>query len=135
MKNSNIILLSFATIVFIILASLSNVAGYQIFQSTNLNDINKVTIGNNTITVDDEPGDADFTSIKEALNYSSPGDTIEVYSGTYFEQGIHIVKDNITLVGIAHELGGGGDSGKPFINGDGTAIVIHVQENHIIVSN
>ena len=30
------------------------------------------------ITVDDEPGDTDFTSIKEALNYSSPGDTIEV---------------------------------------------------------
>ena len=42
----------------------------------------------NIITVDDEPGDADFTSIKEAVNSSSPGDTIEVYSGTYLEQGI-----------------------------------------------
>ena len=79
----------------------------------------KLTNGKNIITVDDEPGDADFTSIKEAVNYSSPGDTIEVYSGTYLEQGIHIVNDNITLLGIAHELGEGDDSGKPFINAEG----------------
>lgn len=93
-------------------------------------------IGDKTIiTVDDEPGDADFTSIKEAVEYSSPGDTIEVYSGTYFEQGIRIVKDNITLLGVSHELGDGDDSGRPFIKGNGTAIVIHIQENHVVVSN
>jgi parallel beta-helix repeat protein len=89
----------------------------------------------NIITVDDEPGDADFTSIKEAVNASSPGDTIEVYSGTYFEQGIHIVTDNITLLGISHELGEGDDSGMPCIKGDGTALVIHVEANHVRVSN
>ncbi len=95
----------------------------------------KLTNGNNIITVDDEPGDADFTSIKEAVNYSSPGDSIEVYSGTYPEQEIRIVNDNITLLGIAHELGEGNDSGKPFINGNGTESVIQVEACHVIVSN
>jgi len=90
---------------------------------------------NKIIIVDDEPGDADFTSIKEAVNYSSPGDTIEVYSGTYPEQGIHIVKDNITLLGIDHELGEGDDAGKPFIKGNGSESVIHVEASHVIVSN
>ena len=73
----------------------------------------------NVITVDDE-GDGDYTSIKEAVINSNPGDTIEVYSGTYLEQGIHIVNDNIALLGISHELGEGDDTGKPFIKGDGT---------------
>ncbi len=94
-----------------------------------------LTNGKNIITVDDEPGDADFTSIKEAVNYSSPGDTIEVYSGTYPEQEIRIVNDNITLLGISHELGEGDDSGKPFINGNGTESVIQVEACHVIVSN
>ena len=75
-----------------------------------------LTNGKNIITVDDEPGDADFTSIKEAVNYSSSGDTIEVYSGIYREEGIRIEKDNITLLGISHELGEGDDSGKPILN-------------------
>ena len=91
--------------------------------------------GNKIITVDDEPGDADFTSINEALNFSNPGDIIEVYSGTYFEQGIHIVKYNITLRGIAYELGEGDDTGKPFIIGNGSESVIYVEASHVIVSN
>jgi len=62
----------------------------------------ELTHNRNIITVDDEPGDADFTSIKEAVNYSSPGDTIEVYSGIYHEQEICIVNDNIKLLGISH---------------------------------
>ena len=89
----------------------------------------------NIITVDDEPGDADFTSIKEAVNYSSPGDTIQVYSATYHEQGIHIVNGNTTLLAIAHELGEADDTGKSFIKGAGTALVIHIEANHSIVSN
>ena len=71
------------------------------------------------ITVDDE-GDGDYLSIKEALNNANPGDTIEVYSGTYNEHTIIIDKDNITLEGIPHELGSGDDIGKPFIDGPGT---------------
>jgi len=93
------------------------------------------TYDKNIITVDDEPGDADFTSIKEAVNSSSPGDTIEVYSGTYLEYKIQITKENITLQGISHELGEGNDSGKPFIKGNGTGEVIRVEASHVIVSN
>ena len=88
----------------------------------------------NIITVDDEPGDADFTSIKEALNYSSPGDTIEVYSGIYREEEIRITKENVSLLGISFELGGGNDSEKPFIKPDGTERVIIVEASHVIVS-
>jgi len=140
MKNIKIIGISIVSVVVIILASLSNVAGYQTVQSTNQNKINVDIVNNkangkNIITVDDEPGDADFTSIKEAVNYSSSGDTIEVYSGIYHEQGIHILKDNITLLGISHELGEGDDSGRPFIKGNGTESVIQVEACHVIVSN
>ena len=87
------------------------------------------------ITVDDEPGDADFTSIREAVNYSSPGDTIEAYSGIYREDGIQLTKENVNLLGIDHELGEGNDSGKPFIKPDGNATVIVVEANHVMVSN
>jgi hypothetical protein len=96
--------------------------------------ISEQTHGKNIITVDDEPGDADYTSIKDALNHSSPGDTIEVYSGTYHEQGIRIEKNNITLQGIAHELGAGNDSGKPFIKGDGTVTIIKIIASYVTVS-
>jgi hypothetical protein len=88
------------------------------------------------ITVDDEPGDADFTSIKEAVNASSPGDTIEVYSGTYPEQDIHIENENITLLGIAHELGGGNDTGRPFIKGNvSLGNVLWIEASHVLISN
>jgi len=88
------------------------------------------------ITVDDEPGDADYTSIKEALNASSPGDTIEVYSGTYPEQMIYIKNDNITLLGIAHELGDGNDTGRPFIKGNvSLGDVLRVEASQVIISN
>jgi len=88
----------------------------------------------NIITVDDEPGDADYTSIKEAVNHSSPGDIIEVYSGTYTEHGINITTKGISLIGIAHELGNGNDTGKPFINGKGIEDVINVYTQNITIS-
>ena len=91
--------------------------------------------GNGDIIIVDNEGDGDFTSIKEAVNYSSPGDTIEVYSGIYREEGIRIEKDNITLIGIEHELGEGDDTGKPFIKPDGNATVIVVNASHVIISN
>jgi len=76
------------------------------------------------ITVDDE-GDGDYTSIKQALNNANPGDTIEVYSGMYYERGIIVEKEGITFQGIPYELGGGNDSGKPFVNGEGMNDVFH----------
>ncbi len=93
----------------------------------------QISIGD-VITVDDE-GDGDYTSIKEAVNNSNPGDTIEVYSGTYPEDGIRIVKENISLLGISYELGEGNDTGKPFIEGNGTEIIIRVEASYVIVSN
>jgi len=92
--------------------------------------------GKRIITVDDEPGDGDYTSIKEAVNSSNPGDTIEVYSGTYPEDGILLAKDNVSLLGISHELGEGNDSGRPFIKGNGRDSVIRIEAtNQIFVSN
>ncbi|WP_340820580.1 PKD domain-containing protein [Methanolobus sp. WCC4] len=38
-----------------------------------------------TITVDDDIGSAEYTSIQAAINASSPGDTILVYPGNYIE--------------------------------------------------
>ena len=88
----------------------------------------------NIITVDDEPGDADFTSIKEAVDSSIPGDTIEVYSGTYLEYKIQITKENIALQGISHELGEGNDSGKPFIKGNEKDSAIWVTADKTTIS-
>ncbi len=45
------------------------------------------------IYVDDD-GDADYTSIQDAIDAASDGDTIYVYSGTYYEN----VKINISIV-------------------------------------
>lgn len=91
-------------------------------------------VSRNIITVDDEPGDADYTSIKEALNHSSPGDIIEVYSGTYKEHGLNITNKGISLIGISHELGNGNDTGKPFINGQGLADVIDIKASNITIT-
>lgn len=71
--------------------------------------------GKNIITVDDESGDADYTSIKEALQHAQPDDTIQVYSGTYHEQDIMIWQRGLTLQGVPHELGSGNDTGKPVV--------------------
>lgn len=96
--------------------------------------ISEQTIGKNIITVDDEPGDADYTSIKEALNHSNPGDIIEVYSGTYYERLINISIEAITLRGIAYELGNGTDTGRPFINGEGLFVIISVFAQNVTIS-
>jgi parallel beta-helix repeat protein len=86
-----------------------------------------------TITVDDEPGDADYTTIKEAVNHSNPGDTIEVYSGTYYEHETFIEKDDITLKGIPYELGNGSDIGKPFLVGVDSTI-LYLNGNNTTIS-
>jgi len=67
----------------------------------------------NVIIVDNE-GDGDYTSIKEALNNTNPGDTIEIYSGIYYEYDI-LITIPVTIIGIPQELGEGNDTGKPII--------------------
>jgi nitrous oxidase accessory protein len=96
--------------------------------------INQNSFSKHIITVDNEPGDADFTSIKEALNNSNPDDTIEVYSGTYYEHGINITEEGISLIGMPYELGNGNDTGKPFINGQGIEDVIFVDTQNVTIS-
>lgn len=87
----------------------------------------------NIIIVDNE-GDGDYTTIKEALNNANPGDTIEVYSGTYYEHNITIEMEDITLKGMPYELGSGNDTGKPFIDGEGKEEVISVMAEGITVT-
>ncbi len=84
-----------------------------------------------TVIIVDDEGDGDYTSIKEALSFANPGDTIEVYSGTYYEYDIWINVDGISLQGIPFELGDGSDVGKPFINGDGIDIILIFNASNI----
>jgi parallel beta-helix repeat protein len=91
-------------------------------------------VSGDIIIVDDE-GDGDYTSIKDALNHADPGDTIEVYSGTYYEYDINIEIEDITLKGIPYELENGSDIGKPFINGGGKNYVLYFRANNITLYN
>jgi nitrous oxidase accessory protein len=91
--------------------------------------------GRRIITVGDEPGDGNYTSIRDALNNASPGDIIEVYSGTYHEQNLVISQNETTLIGISHEPDQGNATGQPFILGDGSATVLTVKASHVIISN
>ncbi len=95
---------------------------------------NQHQLSKHIITVDDELGDADYTSIKEALNHSSPGDTIEVFSGTFNEHGINITENGISLIGMPYDLGNGSDTGKPFINGQGLDYVIEITASNVTVT-
>jgi parallel beta-helix repeat protein len=90
---------------------------------------------NRTIIRVDDEGDGDYTSIKEAVNNANPGDTIEVYSGTYYEHDILIEKDDITLKGISYELGNGSDTGKPFIDGQGIHETIVIKARNIVIDS
>ncbi len=73
-----------------------------------------------TKIVDDE-GDGNYRSIQAAIDASSFGDKIEVYSGTY-DENIEINK-MITIEGKDVELGSGKDTGKPIIRSSGNKIV------------
>lgn len=75
--------------------------------------INK-TESNQTWIVDNE-GDGDFRSIQKAVNNANSGDTIEVYSGIYYED-ITIDK-KLVLKGMSSEFDAGDDSGAPILNG------------------
>ncbi len=86
------------------------------------------------ITVGDEPGDGNYTSIKEALNHSSPGDIIEVYSGTYKEHGISITVEGISLIGLPYDPDNPNQTGKPLILGQGLSDIITIYGPNVTVS-
>ena len=67
----------------------------------------------NLIVVDDE-GDGDYTIIQAAIDNANPGDRIEVYSGTYYEN--LLIDKKLSLVGMPYELGSGADTGAPILD-------------------
>lgn len=83
-------------------------------------------------TVDDE-GDGDFTTIMSALHQAEPGDTIQVYSGTY-EENLIIEQPQLTIEGIPYELGSGADEDHPIVFGDSTDDVIRIETREIYLS-
>ena len=81
-----------------------------------------------TIIIDDD-GDGDYTNIQDAIDNANPGDTIEVYSGTYIEN--VVIDKQLTIMGIDEELGSGNDIGKPIIDGDGKGDVVSLTSSYV----
>ncbi len=78
-----------------------------------------------TWTVDDDKP-ADFSSIQEALDAASSGDTLYVYNGTYYEH-LYITKDNLTIVGE--------NANGTIIDGGGDPVaVVDVYSNNVKIS-
>ena len=76
-----------------------------------------------TWTVDDD-GPADFSSIQEAINTASSGDTLYVKNGTYYEN-VEVNK-TLSLIGESKE--------NTIVDGGGNAAVIYVEEDHVLVT-
>jgi len=71
----------------------------------------------------DDDGGADFTRIQDAIYAASPGDTIYVYPGLYFENLI-VRKGNLTIVGESKS--------NTIIDGQGN-VVISIYKNRVSV--
>jgi parallel beta-helix repeat protein len=119
-------------VLFALSCFLPSVAGFSSESEESFSLSSGCQVLGDIIIVDDE-GDGDYTSIKEALNHADPGDTIEVYSGIYYEHDILINKEEIVLKGIPYELGSGNDIGKPFIYGQGLDDVINIKAKNISI--
>ncbi len=81
------------------------------------------TVSAITITVDDD-GPADYSSIQDAINSASDGDTVYVYNGTYNEN--VVVNRTINLTGE--------DKNSTIIFGDGSDDVVHVTSDWVNIT-
>ncbi|MFQ5621593.1 MAG: nitrous oxide reductase family maturation protein NosD [Candidatus Nanoarchaeia archaeon] len=79
-----------------------------------------------TTWIVDDDGPADFSTIQEAINAASSGDTIYVHNGTYYEHVI-INKSNLTLIGE--------EQSSTIIDGEGTGIVVRIQSDYVTLSH
>ncbi len=76
----------------------------------------------------DDDGGADFTKIQEAIDAALPTDTIFVWNGTYYTNGVSVSKNWITLQGE--------DANTTIIHGKWSAgKVVHVTGDHVSVSD
>lgn len=86
----------------------------------------------NIFIVDDE-GDGDYTTISSAIQNSSSGDIIKVYSGQYCEK-IELLH-SVTLEGISSEYESGDDFGKPIIYiAENVGSLVYVEADSCIIS-
>ena len=88
-------------------------------------------LGGNTIYVDDVPGEGpdnpaeNFTSIQDAIDAASDGDTVFVYNGTYYE---NVEVDKAVFL-VGEERTG------VIVNGSGSGDVMHVVADDVSVTN
>ncbi len=84
----------------------------------------KISARSDTDLIVDDDGVADFDSVQEAINSASPGDTILVRAGIYYEN--VVVDKRVSLVGE--------ERGSTVINGDGTGAVILISANNVSIT-
>jgi len=100
-----------------------------IFLFLGINILTAIETGFNNYIVDDE-GDGNFTSIQDAIDNASIGDTILVYSGNYSEN--IVINKSLNIIGIDQEYLNGSDTGNPIIWA-GETYIDHTSE--VIFSN
>jgi len=105
--------------------------------STAIDNVRKASfpISDKTLIIVDDEGDGDYTTIKDAVNHTSPGDVIEVYSGKYVEEEILIEIPRVTIKGIPYEFLNGTDSGTPLVVRKDKGYVFFICSEEVIVTN
>jgi len=83
--------------------------------------VTTVTSHPKTIVVDDD-GNADFTTIQEAINNATAGDVVLVKSGVYYEK-IYVNKPNLTIIGEGNQLA--------IIDGGGNGPVVQISADDV----
>lgn len=82
-------------------------------------------IESSTVIYVDDDGDADYTSIQDAIDNAADGDTIFVHNGTYEEQ--IIIDKKINLVGE--------DENSTVITGDFRKFLVFINADDVSISN